>query len=1190
MTESYGKAGARTGCGSRRPLPRSRFSWFLLAVASTVVLVPLLLLLLVHLPWIQSRIIEKVVAVVERDTGFRVSLERFRWNPLSRLSLRGLAVRDPSGLEVIRCGTAEVRYAFSAGAPYVDLRYIILERPFLRFEKDASGRWRVPGTGESGREVAQGDRKLWQEWPLPPIRVVEGRLVGLHEGKTVFSVDRVDGLMTFTVDEESGSPVLDIRFDQWGGEFIEPKLGRAQVEGNVRLAPGWVSWHAVEAAVGPDNRVRLDGRWHFEDGGPAEVQVEIRSLSPTVFTREASPRTMPSAFQGNLSVKRDTGGRWVAACDLRSDRGAISGEGFIETSREGVHVAWESRFAGVRATLPGRNIPVALDGTMEISGRGPVLKETTLLWKLAVTKGSAGAETIEAGFLEGAIGAGALEVHRLDLDSTVGGFHAAGAIRFEFAPGQERNGRLPIFHELEYEATQVDLGKASALAGVGELSGKLASRGRISGTWPALQWEGRMNLSDARYSDIQADRVDLSGNGVLGVKEGEKTLNIRATGMNLRGTRLRSVSVELEQEAAVCRFSAAGEVFEEEGSFSVSGRVENIWDVPRILTLQGGRLQWGDKTLQFSGSARAGGDRLDGLRLELVRAAERLTLTGSLAREKPTDLDVELVGFQPKEWPELADLFGGSNSLDGTVSGRAHVSGALSNPHVRFEVEWMDLRYAKASFDRAAFSGTASGGLLEFRGRLAVDSEEEPIEVTGNVPVVFSLYPFRAQWVASREGAIRAAGTNVRIEPFAGLVPHTRTVTGSATFQAELRISPHGSALEAEGLVEAGSVLLTFWSHPLENVRFHWKADSETIVIRDAVLNTLDGRVTLSAMVRHRNGKLEEATLVAQGTDLVFPELFGISGEGSGRARLVQRGPVAAPVIEAEVTFTKAAMYLGELELDLARNIQVIGGDDDDMSGITEVTSEKEATSSLYRRTALDVALVLPRDGAWVRGKGLEAEIQGEVQLKKEAAGPLRLFGTVQAVRGTYSFQSVRLKITEGELHFMGHERPDPVLQVLCQKDVRDASVFVRLTGPLSSPQLDFSSVPSMDRVDILSYLLFGRPAGELSAQQSTALQERGALLFGSETTKLLKAILGHTPFAPDVVQFKGTEEGSGIVEIGKYLTPELYVTYEKGLTADENDQVRAEFEMNRHISVQSQFGREDQSGVDVFFRYDFGD
>jgi autotransporter translocation and assembly factor TamB len=126
--------------------------------------------------------------------------------------------------------------------------------------------------------------------------------------------------------------------------------------------------------------------------------------------------------------------------------------------------------------------------------------------------------------------------------------------------------------------------------------------------------------------------------------------------------------------------------------------------------------------------------------------------------------------------------------------------------------------------------------------------------------------------------------------------------------------------------------------------------------------------------------------------------------------------------------------------------------------------------------------------------------------------------------------------------------------------------------------------------VDILSYLLFGRPAGELSAQQSTALQERGSLLFGSETTKLLKAILGQTPFTPDVVQFKGTEEGSGVVEIGKYLTPELYVTYEKGLTAGENDQVRAEFEMNRHISVQSQFGREDQSGVDVFFRYDFGD
>ena len=79
--------------------------------------------------------------------------------------------------------------------------------------------------------------------------------------------------------------------------------------------------------------------------------------------------------------------------------------------------------------------------------------------------------------------------------------------------------------------------------------------------------------------------------------------------------------------------------------------------------------------------------------------------------------------------------------------------------------------------------------------------------------------------------------------------------------------------------------------------------------------------------------------------------------------------------------------------------------------------------------------------------------------------------------------------------------------------------------------------------------------------------------------------------FRSDVVRLRASDDGaSGVVEVGKYLTPDLYVTYEKELEKDMNDQVRLEYRLSRSVSVQSQFGGEKQSGVDVFWQYDFGE
>jgi autotransporter translocation and assembly factor TamB len=120
--------------------------------------------------------------------------------------------------------------------------------------------------------------------------------------------------------------------------------------------------------------------------------------------------------------------------------------------------------------------------------------------------------------------------------------------------------------------------------------------------------------------------------------------------------------------------------------------------------------------------------------------------------------------------------------------------------------------------------------------------------------------------------------------------------------------------------------------------------------------------------------------------------------------------------------------------------------------------------------------------------------------------------------------------------------------------------------------------------------LLFKRPATGLTGSEGLALQTQAAALIGSQASKVLKKSIGDTPFTPDVVQMRGSDSGqSSVIEIGKYITPDFYVTYEKDLRSSGEDNFKVEYRLNRHLSIQTQIGSQNKNGVDLLWRYDFG-
>ncbi len=294
-------------------------------------------------------------------------------------------------------------------------------------------------------------------------------------------------------------------------------------------------------------------------------------------------------------------------------------------------------------------------------------------------------------------------------------------------------------------------------------------------------------------------------------------------------------------------------------------------------------------------------------------------------------------------------------------------------------------------------------------------------------------------------------------------------------------------------------------------------------------------------------------------------------------------------------------MSLAKLETDIAQNIQIV--EPDTKGNLIELTTLKHP-GKFSNRLTMDVKLQLPQNGTWVTGKSLKAEIYGGLSLKKDPDGPVTLVGELQAIRGAYNFQGKELKIVEGSLVFLS-KQPDPQLRIICRKEVRDVTVQALVSGPLSRPKLVLSSTPVLSQVDILSYFMFDRPAGDLSASQNSQLQSGAASWLGSESSNIIKSILGNSVLAPDVVGYRSYTgkydhrfdnddsqaalgKETGLVEVGKDITPDLHVTYGKEVNGEQGNEVQVEYRASKAFSLKTQVGAE-QTGVDIFWRHDFG-
>ncbi|MEW6429052.1 MAG: translocation/assembly module TamB domain-containing protein [Thermodesulfobacteriota bacterium] len=246
--------------------------------------------------------------------------------------------------------------------------------------------------------------------------------------------------------------------------------------------------------------------------------------------------------------------------------------------------------------------------------------------------------------------------------------------------------------------------------------------------------------------------------------------------------------------------------------------------------------------------------------------------------------------------------------------------------------------------------------------------------------------------------------------------------------------------------------------------------------------------------------------------------------------------------------------------------------------------AEKENGRGGGPELAVDAKITLG-DSVVVKAQGLDARLEGEVTVRSDDKGRYTGQGEIRIAKGQYAAYGLRLPISRGRLIFAGGPVEEPLIDVLAERSVGEVKAGMQIGGTPRNPRMKLVSTPAMPDTDILSYLVLGRPIGKSAGQEGALMMAASALMARGESAALQEQLKRHLGI--DVLQ---VENGGGTVEesmvtIGKYLTPDLYLSFGQSLFSPVS-LATLRYRMTDRWELESQVGT--VSGVDLSYRLEF--
>ena len=231
----------------------------------------------------------------------------------------------------------------------------------------------------------------------------------------------------------------------------------------------------------------------------------------------------------------------------------------------------------------------------------------------------------------------------------------------------------------------------------------------------------------------------------------------------------------------------------------------------------------------------------------------------------------------------------------------------------------------------------------------------------------------------------------------------------------------------------------------------------------------------------------------------------------------------------------------------------------------------------------LDIKLRAPRQ-IFVRSRGLDVELSVDATIKGTLSD-VEIFGDATVLRGSYKVAGKELAFESGDIEFDG-KLENARVNLVANTETQNLSAKLSISGTVGDPKIELSSTPDRPQDEILSALLFGRSATDLStieaAQLAGALAQFSGAGGGFDLMGGLRNALGIGQLSIGVGQ-----DGTAQITGGRYLVKNVYLQVFSGGGTGQIGAV-IDWEVQKDISLTSKIRADNDQSFSLKWKKDF--
>ncbi|MCK9564247.1 MAG: translocation/assembly module TamB domain-containing protein, partial [Bacteroidales bacterium] len=694
-----------------------------------------------------------------------------------------------------------------------------------------------------------------------------------------------------------------------------------------------------------------------------------------------------------------------------------------------------------------------------------------------------------------------------------------------------------------------------------DLKGSVRSSGDLTGTLATPGGSARLEASAVGFGDIAMARADLH---VMAPDHDNLSLELSATGIDAGPLEAATVTASLAGAVSSHRFDVElRDSADNRLALSLAGGLSDqqwrghLSDLQLDNPLAGPWRQLADTALALSAEAVT----LD--TLCLGQEDTRLCASASwrdqqLGAEGSLDA-LPLSRFTTALPPELA--------LAGEISSRFRVSGPVDNltGEVRLDTDGLALRHqspdddevmeypAHVSLDGVLAGGGASAALelgLDDIGSLSASLEAAALSAEGqlrgtargdfdNLAWLDALLPQIDNLQGRVELALALSGTvgqpelngNVNVDGLGAEIPLAGITLRDGNIGVEL---DDQGRWRLHGLVSSGDGSLRLDGNGLLSAEQGAGGEISLAGENFTLADRPDARVVVSPDLRLA----------------LTPDLLQLRGD--------------LAVTDGQITLTT----LPEQAVGVSPDERLVQSEDEEVAG-----------------RALDARLQLTIDERFsLQGFGLRTRLGGKLQLIQRGEDPPRANGSLTLYDGVYQAYGQNLAVERGVLIFQG-QVDNPGLNIRAVRKVPGFTVGIDIGGVAQDIRSELFSTPPLPPTDTIAILITGKAPSQMNESDANQVINAAAALGISQSEGITNNL--KNAFGLDVVDLQGGDDylDSSLV-VGKYLTPELFVSYVQSLFTPAGSVV-LDYALTRNLGLKASSG-ETQS-IDLLYRIEHG-